>query len=126
MANAKLRKYELIYLVHPEASDEERTRVAGRVNQVLEEYGAHPVSNEDWGKRKLAYEIQKFNKAYYTYMVFITKPGTTQEIERVLRMLDSCVRFQTIKLLDGIDPDHLDRYLPEPEAPAETKEQTDA
>jgi hypothetical protein len=40
-------------------------------------------------------------------------------------MLDSCVRFQTIKLLDGIDPDHLDRYLPEPE-PVETKEETDA
>ena len=54
MANAKLRKYELIYLVHPEATDEERARVAGRVNQVLEEYGAHLVSNEDWGKRKLA------------------------------------------------------------------------
>lgn len=126
MANAKLRKYELIYLVHPEASDEERARVASRVNQVIEEYEAHIIINEDWGKRKLAYEIQKFNKAYYSYLVFITKPGTTHEIERVLRMLDSCVRFQTIKLQDGIDPDHLDRYLPAPEPAEEPEEQTDA
>ena len=98
MANAKLRKYELIYLVHPEASDEERARVASRVNEVIEEFEAH----------------------------IITKPGTTHEIERVLRMLDSCVRFQTIKLLDGIDPDHLDRYLPTPEAVEEPQEETDA
>ncbi len=77
MANAKLRKYELIYLVQPEAEESERTRIAGRVTTVLEEYEATLLKREEWGKRKLAYEIRKHSKAYYFYLVFITKPGTT-------------------------------------------------
>lgn len=112
MANDKLRKYELIYLVQPEATDEDRQKVQTRVDNVLEEYGATLVEREDWGKRKLAYEIQKQNKAFYTYMVIIAKPGTTAEIERVLRMLDNCIRWQTIKLEDGIRADDIARHLP--------------
>ena len=110
MANNKLRKYELIYLVQPEATDEDRQKVSDRVDNVLEEYGATLVQREDWGKRKLAYEIQKHNKAYYVYVVFISAPGATHEIERVLRMLDNCIRWQTIKLEDGIAPDDIERH----------------
>lgn len=113
MANDKLRKYELIYLVQPEASDEDRKKVSDRVDGVLGEYEATLIQREDWGKRKLAYEIQKQNKAFYTYLVFIARPGTTAEIERVLRMLDNCIRWQTIKLEDGIRPEDVERHLPE-------------
>ena len=114
MANAKLRRYELIYLVQPEAEEEQRTRVQETVLKVLNDENALIIQNEDWGKRKLAYEIEKFNKAYYFYLEFVTKPGLTHEIERRLRLLDDCVRFQTIKLEDGIDPDNLDRFAPVP------------
>ena len=118
MANNKLRKYELIYLVQPEATDEDRQKVSDRVDNVLEEYGATLVQREDWGKRKLAYEIQKHNKAYYTYMVYVAAPGATAEVERVLRMMDPCVRFQHIKLEEGLDPDA--EYAPEAPTPAGT------
>jgi small subunit ribosomal protein S6 len=112
MANAKLRRYELIYLIQPEAEEEQRTRVSESVAAVLTEAEALIIQNEEWGKRKLAYEIEKFNKAYYYYLEFVTQPGLTHEIERRLRLLDDCVRFQTIKLEDGIDPDNLDRFTP--------------
>lgn len=122
MAVSKLRKYELIYLVQPDATDEERQKIADRVDTVFEGYGSTVLQREDWGKRKLAYEINKQNKAYYTYIVFIAKPGTTAEIERVLRMLDDCVRWQTIKLEEGIAPDEIERHIeaikqPRPVAP---------
>ncbi len=105
MAKQKLRKYELIYLVQPEATDEERDRIASRVQQVFESFESKVLKNEDWGKRKLAYEIQKHNKAFYTYIIYVTKPGTTIEVERVLRVMDNCVRFLHIKLEEGLDPD---------------------
>ena len=124
MANAKLRRYELIYLVQPEAEEEQRTRVQETVLKVLQEENALIIQNEEWGKRKLAYEIEKFNKAYYFYLEFVTKPGLSHEIERRLRLLDDCVRFQTIKLEDGIDPDNLDRFAPVPTT--ETTESDDA
>lgn len=105
MAKLKLRKYELIYLVQPEATDEDRQKINERVDQTIEKFGTSKlVKREEWGKRKLAYEIRKFNKAYYFYHIVIGPPGLTQEIERVLRMLDNCVRFMTIKLEDDLDP----------------------
>ena len=81
-----------------------------RALEILNEGDAHILQNESWGKRKLAYEIDKFNKAYYFYLQFIAKPGLTHEIERVFRLTDDCLRYQTIRLEDGIDPDHLERY----------------
>jgi small subunit ribosomal protein S6 len=121
MANAKLRRYELIFLIQPEAEDEARKHLVGRMLGILNDGGAHLIQNEEWGKRKLAYEIAKFNKAYYYYVEFIATPGLTHEIERVFRLTDDCLRYQTIRLEDDIDPDHLDRYpiLTEDEEPEE-------
>ena len=110
MANAKLRRYELVFLIQPESEEEARTHLVNRALEILNEGDAHVLQNESWGKRKLAYEIDKFNKAYYFYLQFIAKPGLTHEIERVFRLTDDCLRYQTIRLEDGIDPDHLDRY----------------
>lgn len=124
MAKQKLRKYELIYLVQPEATDEEREKVAARVQSALEGFEAFVLKTEDWGKRKLAYEIQKHNKAYYTYMVYVAAPGATAEVERVLRMLDPCVRFQHIKLEEGLDPDA--EYAPEAPAPTSSSSTSSA
>ncbi len=110
MANAKIRRYELVFLIQPEAAEEARTHLVNRTLEILKEGGAHLIENEEWGKRKLAYEIAKFNKAYYYYVQFIAQPGLSHEIERVFRLTDDCLRYQTILLEDGIDPDHLDRY----------------
>lgn len=119
----KYRKYELIYLIQPEATEEERQKVHDRVNLVIEEGDAWLLTREDWGKRKLAYEIRKQNKAYYTYVTLLAAPGVTTEIERILRMLDHCIRFMTIKLEDNIPedriPDLTQAAAPEAEAAEE-------
>ena len=95
MATDKLRRYELIYLVQPEAEDEARETASGAMLKILEESGATVIKNEDWGKRKLAYEIDKVNKAYYSYLEFIAKPGVTHEMERVLRTIFRVRVFDT-------------------------------
>jgi small subunit ribosomal protein S6 len=102
MAEDKVRRYELIYLVQPEADDEGRERVASRLQSVFEQFEVQVVKQEEWGKRKLAYEIRKFTKAYYMYVEFISSPSAITEMERVLRLLDDCVRHQTIRLEDGL------------------------
>lgn len=129
MAKQKLRKYELIYLVQPEATEEDRRKISDRVDQTIEGFGnSLLLKREEWGKRKLAYEIRKFNKAYYFYQILVGPPGLTQELERVLRMLDNCVRFMTIKLEEDLDPD-VSLTVDEPAAAedvADQKEATDA
>jgi small subunit ribosomal protein S6 len=107
MAVRKLRKYELIYVVQPEATDEDRSKITDRVREIIDRLEGKVVLEEDWGKRKLAYEIRKFNKGFYHYFVFGAYPGTTQEIERNLRMLDNCVRYLTVKLEDAATAESL-------------------
>jgi small subunit ribosomal protein S6 len=102
MAIKKFRKYELVYLVQPEATDDERARVADRIAGVFATNEAWILSQEEWGKRRLSYEIQKHNKAHYHYMTYIAAPKVTAELERVLRLQDACIRFLTIKLEDQI------------------------
>jgi small subunit ribosomal protein S6 len=126
MATDKLRRYELIYLVQPEADDEARETASGYMLKILEESGATVIKNEDWGKRKLAYEIDKVNKAYYNYLEFIAKPGVTHEMERVLRtnLQGVCVRYQTIKLEEGIDPSQVERYVPVVESSSDVQSES--
>ena len=120
MAVEKLRRYELIYLVHPEAEDEQITRMEQRIDQVLADYETLVIKREDWGKRKLAYEIEKVNKAYYRYMEFVVKPVMITELERVLRLVDVVIRYQTIRLEENIPANSLDRFV------VETPETADA
>lgn len=124
MAVEKLRRYELIYLVHPEAEDAQLTRMEERINQVIGDYEALMIKREDWGKRKLSYEIEKVNKAYYRYLEFVVKPEMIAEMERVLRLMDVVIRYQTIRLEDNIPADSLDRFEvaadETPAAPVET------
>jgi small subunit ribosomal protein S6 len=94
----KLRRYELVYIVQPEATDEERAKVEERVSSICERMHAHVLKKEDWGKRKLAYEIKKSNKGYYSYLVFAAPATVPAEIERNLRLLDSVLRYLTICL----------------------------
>ena len=121
----KYRKYELIYLIQSEATDEERQKIHDRVEHVIEEGEAWLISREDWGKRKLAYEINKQNKAYYSYLTFVAAPGLTAEIERVLRMQDNCIRFITIRLEDNITEDRIPAMIAPstPEASPEASEE---
>ena len=118
MAVEKLRRYELIFLVHPEAEDGQIGRMKDRVGQVLSDYNALVLKREDWGKRKLAYEIEKVNKAYYRYIEFISQPSMIAELERILRLTDVVIRYQTIRLDDGIPADSLDRFEPAAEEEA--------
>ncbi len=103
MAEVKMRRYELIYLIQPEADEEGRERVATRLQSVFEEFKVQLVTQEEWGKRKLAYEINKYTKAYYMYVEFVSLPNAITEMERVLRLLDDCIRYQTIRLEDGFN-----------------------
>jgi len=107
MSTNKNRLYELIYLVNREASDEARADVTARIKAVISDFNGEVVKTESWGKRRLAYEIQKgserHQKAYYEYNIIQGPAGMTQEIERVLRLHEDCIRFLTIRI-DSFDP----------------------
>jgi len=106
MANAtaaKLAGYETTFITRSELSDEALKTLQDRLSQVVGNYGGEMVLSEDWGKRKLAYSIQKESRGHYTYFVYTGKGDIVHEIERNLRLHDHVLRFLTVNLEKEFD-----------------------
>lgn len=99
------REYETIFILRPETNQDGITQVNQRVRSVIETMGGKTLKLDNWGKRKLAYEIKKQLKGIYMYWRFLGSTGLVEEIERNLRMLDSVVRYYTVKVDEDVVPD---------------------
>ncbi len=99
------REYETIFILRPETSQEGITQVNMRVRSVIDGLGGKALKLDNWGKRKLAYEIKKQLKGIYMYWRFLGSTGLVEEIERNLRMLDPVIRYYTVKVDEDVVPD---------------------
>ena len=92
-----MRKYETIFILHP-SLDEEAVKANIEKFQGVIENGGGKVENVDfWGKRKLAYEINKVNEGYYTLINFEANPELPKELDRVFRITDGVIRHIVVK-----------------------------
>src|SRR5712692_2115753 len=98
------REYETIFILRPDTNQEGITQVNTRVRSVIDGMGGKILKLDNWGKRKLAYEIKKQLKGIYLYWQFLGSAGVVEEIERNLRMLDSVIRYYTVKVDENVDP----------------------
>lgn len=95
-----MKAYELLFFVAPTISDEDRAAVMKRIETTIAE-GAGKVDNVDeWGKRKLAYEINGLTDGDYTLVNFYADPQNVAELDRVLRINDAVVRHMIVKRED--------------------------
>ena len=92
-----MRHYEIVALVHPNQSDQLEEIVA-RYRKIVEESGGTIHRYEDWGRRKLAYPIQKLYKAGYFLMNIECEPTVKDEIENAFRYNDSIIRSLVIRM----------------------------
>ena len=92
-----MRHYEIVALVHPNQSDQLEEIVA-RYRKIVEESGGSIHRYEDWGRRKLAYPIQKLYKAGYFLMNIECEPTVKDEIENAFRYNDSIIRSLVIRM----------------------------
>ena len=98
------REYETIYVLRPDAGSDRIKDVNARVNKVIDDADGKLLRVENWGKRKLAYEIRKNNKGIYLYWRYLAPATLVLELERNLRMLDDVIRFLTVKVDEDVDP----------------------
>ena len=95
-----MKAYELLFFVAPTISDEDRVAVMKRIETTIAE-GAGKVDNVDeWGKRKLAYEINGLTDGDYTLVNFHADPQNVAELDRVLRINAAVVRHMIVKRED--------------------------
>ncbi len=91
-----MREYELVLILEPSADDASIDATVGRVSQALGDRGEVGVVDR-WGKRRLAYEINRMTEGYYVVVALTADPGVTTELERVLSLADQVVRFKLVK-----------------------------
>lgn len=95
-----MKAYELLFFVAPTIEDETRLAVMKRIETTIAE-GEGKVDNvEDWGKRKLAYEVAGLTEGDYTLIDFHANPANIAELDRVLRITDAVVRHKTVRRAD--------------------------
>ena len=95
-----MKAYELLFFVAPSIDEESRAAVMKRIETTIAE-GQGTVDNVDnWGKRKLAYEINGLSDGDYTLIDFHTDPQSIAELDRVLRINDAVVRHMIVARTD--------------------------
>lgn len=92
-----MNKYELVLIFKPELSEEDRNTVFSRIQQVIDENGKLEEVH-DWGKRKLAYEINYIKEGYYYIVNFDLDPQFVKEIERRCRLFDQIIRYMVVRV----------------------------
>ncbi|MBI1357815.1 MAG: 30S ribosomal protein S6 [Acidobacteria bacterium] len=94
-----MRIYELIYIVKPDLLEDEADAVSEMVKEVIETGGGTIDKIDKWGKRRLAYRVQKYQDGYYTLMQYSAEDAKLpKEIERRLRVADPVIKFMTVRI----------------------------
>jgi small subunit ribosomal protein S6 len=89
--------YEVLLMLDPELADERQNEIIGRAEEIVTKGGGAWHGNEPWGRRKLAYEIDKKNEAHYHLFTFDCEPATLDELSRVLRITDGAMRHMAVR-----------------------------
>jgi small subunit ribosomal protein S6 len=93
-----INKYELMLIVNPNADEERQKEIVERFRTTVEKDKGNIAGVDEWGKKKLAYEIDKEPEGVYTVITFTATPATLTEVERVLGITDEVLRFMTVRL----------------------------
>jgi small subunit ribosomal protein S6 len=103
-APGTLREYETIYILRPDTQNDKVAEVNTRVRTIIESLGGVVLNVDNWGKRKLAYEIKKELKGIYLFWQYLGSSQVVTEFERNMRMLDPVIRYMTVLAGRDIDP----------------------
>jgi small subunit ribosomal protein S6 len=92
-----MTKYELAVVVSAKVEDDERANTVEKCKALIERFGGQITNVDEWGKRKLAYEIQKMKEAFYYFIQFDAETSAPAEIESRVRIMDNVIRYLCVK-----------------------------
>ena len=87
-----MNDYEVLLMLDPEAPEERHDEILARTRELVEKDGGAWEAHEPWGRRRLAYEIDKKGEGVYHLLTFSCEPATLNEISRVLKITDGVMR----------------------------------
>ena len=92
-----MNKYELAVVVSAKIEDDARAEVVDKCKALIERFGGQITNVDDWGKKKLAYEIDKMNEAFYYFIQFDAEGTVPAELESRVRIMDNVIRYLCVR-----------------------------
>ena len=92
-----MTKYELAVVISAKLDDDARTDALEKVKELVVPYGGEITNIDEWGKRRLAYEIQKMREGYYYFIQFDAASDTPAQIERHIRIMEPVIMYVCVK-----------------------------
>ena len=92
-----MNKYELCVVVSAKLEDDARAELVDRVKELITRFEGTVTDVDDWGKKRLAYEIEKMHEGFYYFIHFESEPETPGQIEGRLRIMDGVLRYLCVR-----------------------------
>lgn len=92
-----MNKYELAVVLSVKLEDEERAAAIEKVKGYITRFGGTVTNVDEWGKKRLAYEIQKMKEGFYYFIQFDAETSAPAEIESRVRIMDNVMRYLVVK-----------------------------
>ena len=92
-----MHNYELALIVNAKIEDDARTATVEKAKEYITRVGGTITDVEDWGKKKLAYDIQKMSEGYYYFIQFEAESNVPAEIESRIRIMDNVIRYLCVR-----------------------------
>jgi len=93
-----MRRYETIFIASPVLTDEQADELVRNFEGIIAEQGGELLRTDKWGRKKLAYEVQKFSEGYYTLFEMNAGPSLIAELERRFRNNDAVIKFLSVRM----------------------------
>ena len=95
--NHPMNQYEVMYVIDAALEDSARTELINRFSELVQKNGGEVERVDEWGKRRLAYEIQKETEGYYVLVTFSCEPDFLKELDRVYNITEGVLRTMIIR-----------------------------
>lgn len=92
-----MNKYELAVVVNAKIEDDERLATIEKVKEYIARYGGTITNVDEWGKKRLAYEIQKMREGFYYFIQFEADAACPAEVERHVRIMENVIRYLCVR-----------------------------
>ena len=102
-----MNRYETIFVINPDLGEDEVQNVVTKFTGIISSQNGVQLKLEEWGRRRLAYKIEKFSQGYYVLADFAGMPAGVAELERNLKIDDRIIRFLSVKTGENVNVEAL-------------------
>ncbi len=92
-----MKQYETGFLLSPNLPEEETAKTVSQMAEIIAQRNGKMIKQDQWGKKRLAYPIKRFQEAFYVFFLYEGTPDIPLELERRFKQMDTVIRFLTVK-----------------------------